>query len=726
MIKKEQVLSVVSELEIYKFYLGVNDLSKNISSPFSRDTNPSFKVFIDTLKYQCFSTSKHGDCFQLVADLFGFDSKRDFAMILDKIVTDMNLLVHFTTESKAKIKTISEHNTIGTRKQLTLKTDTKALSAPNTIDTNKSLALRTETKAISKSDAIAIKKPLRVKYREWTKEGLKFWNDISVDEATLKSNNVYQLDAYTFNSNTFSIKSDVLAFCYKVNERHKIYIPAQNGIKKQFYKDQNSEDVFGFSQSVLSDEPLFICAGEKDTLVLKANGYNAISFQSEITYPSVIELIDAKIDKVYICYDTDKTGRINSKKLHERIKNSTEIFLPDNYKDIADYFKTHTKQEFELIFKDPLQKIKRTFMHRMKEILDEKYDFRFNVVKSCVEYSHKHKNEFKQLKKAGQLFVDLCEVEERSRFNVTSISQLLESDFVKEYHPFQEYFKSLGEWDGKDYIREYCGYVEVDEPEDFYIQFTKWLVRTVKTATQDKYFNKQALIIVNPKQNTGKTTWCRNIVPPALYEYITEHFSVSKDGRIAMCRNLIINLDELEEWTRKDISLFKSALSTETINERLPYGKEASILFRTCSFIGSTNQKDFLNDETGTVRWLCFDVKKINFDYRNNSDINKVWSQAFHLSNLKSFDCEMTNEELEKSESRNKNFEKISMEAELIKKYYDKGDEIFETATDILCYIKNKENITLSSVMVGRALHKIGFVRDRYKGEFGYWLRKKL
>ncbi|MFK7899218.1 MAG: VapE domain-containing protein [Cyclobacteriaceae bacterium] len=366
------------------------------------------------------------------------------------------------------------------------------------------------------------------------------------------------------------------------------------------------------------------------------------------------------------------------------------------------------------------------FVHRMKEILESKYDFRLNVVKAYLEYSIKNQNNWKRLEKKGQLFVDLCEKEDRSRFNAANIIQLLDSEFVKEYHPFKEYYKGLGSWNGQDYIKEYCSYVDVVEPVDFCTQFKKWLVRTVKTAIDPKYFNKQAFIIVNPKQNTGKTSWCRFLVPPSLSEYITEHFEASKDGRIAMCRNLLVNLDELEEWNRKDIALFKSALSAETINERLPYARNASFLVRTCSFIGSTNQKDFINDETGSVRWLCFDVKSINFDYRNHCQIDKVWQQAYHLSQSTDFDCEMTVDELEKNEIRNKSFEKISMEAELINKYYEGGGWLFKTATDILCHIKNRENIVLAPVHIGRALHKMGIERNKHKGIFGYWLKEKF
>lgn len=45
------------------------------------------------------------------------------------------------------------------------------------------------------------------------------------------------------------------------------------------------------------------------------------------------------------------------------------------------------------------------------------------------------------------------------------------------------------------------------------------------------------------------------------------------------------------------------------------------------SFIGSTSRATFLNDETGSVRWLCFELMgKIDFVYSKNVDIDKVWA----------------------------------------------------------------------------------------------------
>lgn len=127
------------------------------------------------------------------------------------------------------------------------------------------------------------------------------------------------------------------------------------------------------------------------------------------------------------------------------------------------------------------------------------------------------------------------------------------------------------------------------------------MVRTVKCAVEPNYFNKQALIICHKAQNSGKSTWCRFLCPPELSNYIAEDISNDKDARILLCKNFLINLDELSSLTKKDVNSLKAFFTKTVINERLPYDRKSTIINRICSFIGSTNMSEFLNDETGSV-----------------------------------------------------------------------------------------------------------------------------
>jgi predicted P-loop ATPase len=190
-----------------------------------------------------------------------------------------------------------------------------------------------------------------------------------------------------------------------------------------------------------------------------------------------------------------------------------------------------------------------------------------------------------------------------------------------------------------------------------------------------------------------------------------------------------VNLDELAVLNRQEINSLKSYFSKTQINERLPYDRKNSIIFRTCSFIGSTNMDEFLNDETGSVRWLCFRISSINWSYRQQVDINRVWAQAYSLSKDKDFDAELSRDDIARNEERNREFRIISEEQELICQYFCKPDDAenaeFLSTTEIVQYLRAKANCRINVIGVGKALTMLGYKRvpvgDRYK----YCLAKK-
>jgi predicted P-loop ATPase len=66
-------------------------------------------------------------------------------------------------------------------------------------------------------------------------------------------------------------------------------------------------------------------------------------------------------------------------------------------------------------------------------------------------------------------------------------------------------------------------------------------------------------------------------------------------------------------------------------------------LERICSFVGSTNRTDFLTDETGSIRWLIFEVHSFDFEYSKEIDIDRVWAQAyFNAFERKNYNSELT------------------------------------------------------------------------------------
>jgi len=371
--------------------------------------------------------------------------------------------------------------------------------------------------------------------------------------------------------------------------------------------------------------------------------------------------------------------------------------------------------------------------HLVRDYLIEHFDIRYNTISTEFEYKEKDDEDYKPMNE-NNIFIKMSL--DGLNFSLNNLMAFLKSDLIHSYNAFTRYFESLPKWSGDtDHIQNLASYVKL-KPEvrpRFENHFKKWLVRVVKCAIVDSYFNKQAFILVHDKQNSGKSTFCRFLCPPALANYIAENLSIDKDSRILLTTNLLINLDELSTLSKIEINSLKSLFSKDKINDRLPYDRKNSIIPRRASFIGSTNQAEFLNDESGSVRWLCFLIESIDWSYKEKININDVWAQAYHLFKT-NFICDLNAEEIKENEEYNRQFHITTSEFELIHKYLSPGtkeyQDSFMTATDILLYIAEQTcgKVKLNTNNVGKALKMLSFAREKKYPEknYGYYVNKKI
>lgn len=706
-MNKSNILEQVSPADIYLHFLSLDTFpSKNISSPFSEDQNPSFKLY-DNGDFKCFSTGKQGDVFQFVAELKGLDNKTQFNEVKQVITSELGLIQN--------------------------------ISYP-TLPTTK------------KTDNINVKH-----HNEWLPIHLSYWEKYGVKAKHLDEYGVKPLKYFEFLDSKselkkFPIFDGVAAFSYQLNGRFEIYIPQQEKVKKFYLSKHTNADIFGLAQ-LQKGTPIIICAGKKDCLTLIASGFQAVCFKSEATNPSVEQIDQLRCyGPLFICYDNDFQNTVNNGQLRqaELVKkfDLIPLTIPDVVNDIADFYETTSPDRFSEYIQDyikrsiketpaqkeqilqirPIKEVKSsneqqltTIFHITENYLSKHYDIRRNTVKLDIEIRPKGSNNLWRSLNENTLFVELQK--KGINISIERLVSLLKSDYTPEYNPFSDYFNNLPIWDGKDYIHELSSYVKADNQKEFNHHFKKWLVRAVKCALVPEYFNKQAFVLVHSSQNSGKSTFCRFLCPPILAQYIAEDISNDKDARILLCKNFLINLDELAVLSRQEINSLKSYFSKTQINERMPYDRKNSIIHRTCSFIGSTNMDEFLNDETGSVRWLLFNIQSINWQYKQKVDINKVWAQAFALSNDNSFEAELSREEIAENERRNKDFQVITNERALVQSYLAKPSEgkrvVFASPTDILIYLKRWSGLDkLSNVTIGKALKQEGYERiKKYNDE---------
>jgi predicted P-loop ATPase len=373
--------------------------------------------------------------------------------------------------------------------------------------------------------------------------------------------------------------------------------------------------------------------------------------------------------------------------------------------------------------------------------LQERYLFRRNTVSFEIEIKEIQESEqvtnFWKPTNLNDLYVEL----QKAGILITEakLKALLRSKWVQDYNPFLSYFVGLQEQDPnpelpgkKDYIWELAEFVKcgtLEEKFQFVEEFKKALIRCV-ACSLGQSFNKQCFVLVSPIQNIGKTSFIKFLCPKELEVYYTEEMSFDKDGLIALSSNFIINLDELSVIAKSDLNTLKTYFSKDSIKVRLPYEAKASTAKRLCNFFASTNNEDFLNDPTGSVRWVAFYIESIDFKYSQKVNIDNVWWQAYQMY-LKGETGKLTKEDITENERRNTKFTKITSEMELIAKHctIDEKQTFFYTVTEIQEKLATLSTTKVNSTNVGKALQSLGHKRISKRTEgrgfpvYGYYLR---
>ncbi|WP_432671830.1 VapE domain-containing protein [Flavobacterium sp. SM2513] len=726
-LSKDIILLHTNSNAIYTTYLGLNDFPKgNISSPFAPDKNPSLKVYSNG-SFKCGSTGRQGDVWQFVAYVINKDCKTEFSNVLQDIANTMNIPLQSNYENKNPVKTA----------------------------TNKVIAGTDEPLQASCKDAKVevAKSKLQVVKRPFTNLDLDYWNKLGVDKTILEKYDVFSIAEHYFDPNKpFKTKDKTVSFAYEIDGLYKKYTPEQPkfNIKKTLIPHLNNV-VFGLKQLPTGKiENLIILEGEKDVIVAHSRGFYAVTFGSATNTPKAenIAMLQSLCTNLLICYDNDESGEIGRNNIIKKHSEIISLQLPSDNKikgyDVTDYFQGHTAKDFQKIIDLAVknksivdttpEKVLTTIIHITEDYLNENYEIRHNIISNEIEISKINANDWTDLNE-NTLWI---EMQKKSiKVPASTLEKILKSDFVPKFNPFIDYFKALPTWDkATDYITQYADYVKLSPDEDkeqYNYHFKKWCVRAVKCATIDNYFNKNAFVISDEGkgQNIGKTTWIRNLCPKALSNYIKDDLPKDeKDAKISLTQNFIVNLDELASLSRQEINTLKSLFSADKIKVRFPYDKKDSVVRRVANFIGSTNLSTFLHDETGSVRWLCFVADTIDFSYKNNFDMDKLWGQAFTLSNDENFDETITSADMSLNEMRNAKFQIQSPEKDLICRYLEIPKTVEETkiltSTEIQHYLAGfAPSIKLNNVTIGKALTSLKFEKKRSASTTKYAVKYK-
>ena len=320
-----------------------------------------------------------------------------------------------------------------------------------------------------------------------------------------------------------------------------------------------------------------------------------------------------------------------------------------------------------------------------------------------------------------------CVGETQVNISVTEMWTALKSDMVPTVHPIRAWLDELHPYthDQPDWIDMVASQVRVkpsgDEARGDKAKgeelwrgcFKKWFVAMVASWMKDEVVNHTVLVLVG-LQGIFKTTWLDRLIPPALRAYSSKlplSGQISKDDRLRLCENGMLNIDELDAICGREMNIVKSLLTSTDVNERAAYGRLKERRVRLASFCASTNKREFLTDITGNRRWLPFEVESIENPFYALIPYERMYAQAKALVEEGTYSYWFDMEEIEVLDKHNENFRAQENEEQLLPILFDvpaEGKGKFMTTAEI-----SERLITYGNIKKPMSLSKLGTLLGR-------------
>jgi hypothetical protein len=298
---ESKILEIVSELEVFnRYFKNGFELSKKYSSPFRRDSDPSFCIFRKTktsgtneFLFKDFGTGHTGNCFKLISLIYNIS----YFESLVKVINDFNIDI-----PKLEINFymgLSESDDFSFSKKENSLIVTDFVESP--------------TKPIT---------TIHSQWKAWDEGTYQYFSKYGLSIETLKLYRVYPILWANINGKyivSYTDDNPMYGF-YATNlfgDFIKLYRPLAKlrGYGKKFISNYNRDVISGLEQmtyvkNLYNSDVLIITKSLKDVMVLFELGYCAISPMSETTKLSsrFIDSLKSKFKHIYIFFDNDDTG----------------------------------------------------------------------------------------------------------------------------------------------------------------------------------------------------------------------------------------------------------------------------------------------------------------------------------------------------------------------------------------------------------------------------------
>jgi putative DNA primase/helicase len=207
------------------------------------------------------------------------------------------------------------------------------------------------------------------------------------------------------------------------------------------------------------------------------------------------------------------------------------------------------------------------------------------------------------------------------------------------FNPIKDYLTSV-QWDGTERVDNlFIDYLGAEDSD-----YVKAATRKVLVAAVARIFEPGTkfdyMLTLVGKQGIGKSSLIQKLAVNTTW--YSESFSTihGKEAQESVQGVWLGEMGELAGLKKADVETIKHFISTRYDRYRVAYGKRTENFPRQCIIFGTTNNRDFLKDQTGNRRFWPIDAtkgnptKNIHRDL-TRSEIDQVWAEAVTLYRLK-------------------------------------------------------------------------------------------
>lgn len=194
------------------------------------------------------------------------------------------------------------------------------------------------------------------------------------------------------------------------------------------------------------------------------------------------------------------------------------------------------------------------------------------------------------------------------------------------FHEVRDWLNQLPAWDGERRLwhflpqafgtscNEYTGHIG-----------TGWLVSAVARILQPGC-KVDTMLVLEGGQGLGKSTAIRDLFTGNWYLETSEP-PHSKDFLVLLQGNWVVEIGEMQSFSKADITLVKQIITRRDDKFRAPYDRYGTAHPRQCIFVGTTNADTYLSDPTGARRFLPVQCTAVDLDYIRQHR-SQLWAEA--------------------------------------------------------------------------------------------------